>query len=405
MIEREALESVAATDRRDYRVLQVGKYYPPYMGGIETHLHTLCQELRSRVDLRVLVANDRPEREESLMDGVSVTRLSTAFHLASAPVCPRMAGSIRAARANLVHLHLPNPAAVIAYLVSGHRGPLVISYHSDIIRQKVLGRAFEPILHRCLARASAIVVATPNHIDSSPVLQRHRSRCVVIPYGIPLRRFEQVDASAVSAIRQKYGPRIVVSVGRLVYYKGFEFLIDAMRRVDANLLLIGDGPLRASLLQRAEAAGVAGRVHLLSRVEDLAPFYHAADLFVLPSVWRSEAFGIVQLEAMAAGKPVVNTALDSGVPFVSLHDVTGLTVPPGDAAALAEAMTELMEAPERRRALGAAALDRVRGEFSKEVMGERMLNLYDRLVHRSQSGSGRPALTRAKPAGAVLDES
>ena len=136
-------------------------------------------------------------------------------------------------------------------------------------------------------------------------------------------------------IHRRFGPRIVLAVGRMVYYKGFEYLIRAMRDVDATLLLIGEGPLEAELRREAAKLPSSSRVHFLGALDDIAPFYHAASVFVLPAIARSEAFGLVQLEAMAAGTPVINTNLDSGVPAVSLHDVTGLTVPPADELALA----------------------------------------------------------------------
>src|SRR6185503_13936130 len=120
--------------------------------------------------------------------------------------------------------------------------------------------------------------------------------------------------------------------------KGFEYLVQAMEKVDGRLLIIGDGPLRESLMQQAKARGILDRVVFLGEISDISPYYHAADVFALASVARSEAFGIVQLEAMACGKPVVNTNLDSGVPFVSLHGETGLTVPPQDPDALAFAL-------------------------------------------------------------------
>src|SRR5262249_22178391 len=154
---------------------------------------------------------------------------------------------------------------------------------------------------------------------------------------VDLAKFDRFDEDEVERIRRRYGPRIVVSVGRLIYYKGLEYLIDAMIRVSGRLLVIGDGPLRPRLERQAVVRNSGDRAIFLGEVRDIVPYYHAAYVFVLPSVARSEAFGIVHLEAMACGKPVVNTRLASGVPFVSPHGVTGLTVPPAHPGALADA--------------------------------------------------------------------
>lgn len=368
----------APRDRK--RVLQIGKFYPPHMGGIETHLQALCEELQCAVDVHAIVANTTRKQEEEWVDGIRVTRLGTALNLAAAPLCPALRRRLRGTSAELVHVHLPNPGAVLAYLASGHSGPLVVSYHSDVVRQRILERFFRPFLLRFLARADAIIVATPNHIDSSPILRRFRSRCTVIPYGIKLDQANDSDESEVQKIREEYGPRIVLGVGRLVYYKGFEFLIRAMRGLDAQLVLIGEGPMRADLEAEVLRNGVRDRVRFLGRVDDLTPFYKAADVFVLPSVARSEAFGIVQLEAMACGTPVINTQIDSGAPFVSLHNVSGLTVPPANEARLRDAIARVLDDSELRAELGQAARRRVEEEFAREVMAGRTLELYGTLL-------------------------
>jgi len=372
--------AVPVTGNGRLRVLHVGKFYPPHIGGMETHLQALCGGLQRFVDVEVIVANDARRNEKALVDGVQVTRVGTMFDLASAPVCPGMVRKIRQAEADLVHLHLPNPTAILAYLASGHRGRLVVTYHSDIVRQKVLGRAFQPILGRALDRCSAVITSSLNYIETSPVLSAYRERCRVIPYGIPIEQFHRYDTEAVAKIRAQYGPRMVLSVGRLIYYKGFEYLIQAMARVEGRLLIAGDGPLRADLERETRSRELGDRVIFLGGVQDVVPYYHAADVFVLASTARSEAFGIVQLEAMACGKPVVNTRLDSGVPSVSVDGVTGLTVPPAHPEALASAINLLLEDPWRRMEYGRAARRRVQEEFSLEVMTHRTLQLYNEVM-------------------------
>jgi rhamnosyl/mannosyltransferase len=342
----------------------------------------LCEELKHAVEVEVLVAGDSRETIEETIGGVTVARLGTLMNFGAAPFCPQMVGRIRESKADIIHLHWPNPTAVLAYLRSGHPGKLVFTYHSDIIRQRILRKPFWPLLRHALKRAQAIIATSPNYVETSPVLQKFRAKCRVIPFGIPLEPFDHSCRIEVSRIRQKYGQRIVLGVGRLVYYKGFEYLIRAMRDVEGQLLIVGNGPLLDALKREALNADVSNRVTFLTDVADVRPFYHAADVFALPSIARSEAFGIVQLEAMACAVPVVNTMLDSGVPFVSRDNETGLTVPPMDSKALAKALNTLLDNSELRAHYGRAARLRVEREFSLELMVERTVQLYKDVVDR-----------------------
>ena len=374
------------TSRR-LRILHIGKFYPPHKGGMETHLQTLCGQLRRFADVKVIVANNGQQSVEDLVDGVEVTRVGNLIDLAAAPICPGMVRQIRETKADIVHIHFPNPTAILAYLASGHKGRFVMTWHSDIIRQKILGKAFQPILKRVLKRCAAIIATSPNYVESSPLLSAYRERCHVIPLGIPFEEFQQVDHAVVAKIRKQYGPRIVFSLGRLIYYKGFEYLIQAMKKVDARLLIVGDGPLRADLERVAQAHGVENRVTFFGEVQNVVPYYHAADVFALASTVRSEAFGIVQLEAMACGKPVVNTHLASGVPFVSIDGVTGLTVPPANPEALANAINLLLDDSALRARYGEAGQQRVREEFSLDAMTQRTFQLYKAITNGHQSAS------------------
>ena len=379
--------SLVKTESR-LRVLHVGKYYPPHRGGMESHLEALCGELKRSIDTEIVVASSNGSRtSEELLDGLRIARLGKLFSLRSAPFCPQMVRQIRASKADLVHLHLPNPGAILAYIASGHRGRLVLTYHSDIVRQKVLSRFFDPILQYVLNRADAIIVTSSNYIRSSYILPFYEKKCRVIPFGIPVERFQRPDAPEVARLRKQFGPRIVLGVGRLVYYKGFEHLIAAMKFVEGRLIIVGSGPLHDVLRQQAESCGVSERVTFLTDVQDVRPYYHAADVFVLSSVARSEAFGIVQLEAMACGKPIVNTNLDTGVTSVSIAGVSGLTVPPADPEALGLAFAQLSvraRGPIPRQAAlqlagnGASNVSRVRrgDEFtSPRITAQRYLQL------------------------------
>ena len=361
------------------RILQLGKFYPPYMGGIETHLEALCQHLRPFADVRVLAANTANTRVEECRDGVAIVRLPPRLWLSTAPLCPSIASEIRRVGPDLLHLHLPHPGGMLGLLASGYRGPLVVTYHSDVVRQQWRAAPFHPFLRAALHRAHTIIATSHAYVETSPVLRRFASRCRVVPYGIPLERFENRDQAQVAHLRAQFGDRIVLAVGRLVYYKGFDVLVEAMQDVAGHLVLIGDGPLLSSLRVRAERLGVNSRVTFAGGVANdaLGPYYHAASVFVLPSIARSEAFGIVQLEALACGVPVVNTSLPSGVPEVSLDGVTGLTVRPGDPRALGRAITRLLDDPQLRARYGSAGRARVAGDFTNARMGERVRQIYD----------------------------
>lgn len=363
-------------------VLQIGKFYPPHMGGIETHLEALCRQLADSFDVSVIASNHQPGFRFEVRHGIPVTRLPTPFSITSAPVNPALPSAIRARKPDIVHIHLPHPGGVLGLLASGYRGAMVVTYHSDVVRQKVMSGIFAPFMYRLLRRTRVIIATSSTYIDSSPVLGRYRRRCRVVPYGIPLRAPTNGDLAKTADLRGRFGPRLVLAVGRFVYYKGFEYAVRAMRQVDGHLLMVGDGPLRGALEREAQECGVAAKVTFLGEIQndDMMPLFSAADVFVLPSIARSEAFGIVQLEAMAAGRPVVNTSLDSGVPWVSPHGVTGLTVAPGDADALAAALRTLLDDEPLRKKLGAAGRERVRREFTAEVMGRRVAAIYEEVL-------------------------
>jgi glycosyltransferase involved in cell wall biosynthesis len=375
-VSADAFSQGESSARPKPRVLHIGKFYPPHKGGMEVHLKNLCERLQHAVDAEVLVAGESGQNTTETINGVRVTRAPMLFEFNAAPICPSMVRLIRQSCADMVHLHFPNPAGILAYLASGRNGGLVVTYHSDIIRQKIMGRGFQPILERFLDRAAAIIVTSNQYIESSSVLRRFRDRCRVIPLGIEPDKFDLVDEGAVGNIRAQFGDRIVLSVGRLIYYKGFAHLIRAMKNVEGHLLIIGDGPLRASLRETARASGVSERITFLGEVDNVVPYLQAADVFALASVARSEAFGIVQLEAMACSKPVVNTNIATGVPFVSMDGLTGITVPPANSDALAAAINRLLSDADLRLSLGAAGRRRVVEEFSADRMAQRTLEVY-----------------------------
>jgi rhamnosyl/mannosyltransferase len=346
---------------------------------METTLSLLCESLTSRFDVSVIVASRFRGTTAETINGVSVTRAGSICHVAGAPINLGLPGLIRKARPDLIHLHVPHPGAVLALLVSDCDAPVVISYHSDVVRQRTLNLGFQYLTNRILRRSTRIIAGSEQLVKSSGVLRKFAAKCQVIPFAADQQQL-QCPLHLVQEIRSRYPGPLILAVGRLVYYKGFEWLIRAMRHVSGTLLIIGEGPDRAELERIAAQGGANNSVHLLGGIEFLAPYYQAADVFVLPSVAPSEAFGLVQLEAMACGKPVINTWLESSVPYVSLDGITGLTVAPRDEMALANAINLLLNQPDLRAQYGQAARQRFEDEYTVDRMVDRVAAVYDAVL-------------------------
>lgn len=373
------------------RITLLNKYYYPHLGGIEYHVHDLGTALAALPGsgVRAIVVNEGGDTVRETVDGVEVTRLGRAFAYASTPVAFGMSRAIRAEAtrqdpADLIHLHFPYPWGETAWQLAHPRLPSVLTYHSDIVRQKALLALYGPLLRRLLRRVDVVIASSPDMVEHSPYLREVAEKCRVIPFGIHVERYAatpEVTARA-GQLRAGHGRPIVLFVGRLIYYKGPEFLVRAMADVDADLVMIGRGPLEPRLRALADDLGIAGRVTFLPPQPDdeLVAWYQAADVFCLPSVARSEAFGLVQLEAHASGTPVVSTRLMTGVPFANLDGVTGLTVPPEDVGALADALRTLVSDDALRRRLGEQARERAWRDFTTERMVRDTVRVYEQLL-------------------------
>jgi len=384
------------------RVLHVGKFFHPARGGIETYVKTVCDGLRGHVDVQVLVANPVARTVRERVGDVPVTRVASFGQVASVALTPRLPALLGRYDVDVVHLHAPNPLAELAYLWSplARRSRLVVTWHSDVVRQRWFGALYRPLSRRLLARADAICVATPNHVASSALLPAYADKIHLCAFGVEPDA-AHADGRTVQALRARYGRRpLVLGVGRLVYYKGFELLLEAMVGLDATLVLVGDGPLRGRLEQRVAALGLRDRVQLVGEQDDVRPWFAACDVFVLPSTHRSEAFGIVQIEAMAFAKPVVSTRLGTGVEWVNRHGETGLVVPVGDVAALRDAIGWLLADPVRRTVMGARAARRVHREFTAHKAAADLLTVYRHVVGGPTTAATAPA---AQPTGPSVE--
>jgi glycosyltransferase involved in cell wall biosynthesis len=376
------------------RVLHLGKFYPPARGGMETILELVCERTSAAVDNTVLVANDKRSTSKERLRSVEVIRLPTIAKIGAVAICPTLPFRLRTTDTDLIVIHEPNPMALLAYFLARPAGRLIVWFHSEVIRPSWRYALFyRPFLRFAFARAARIIVASPTLAASAPQLLGWQSKCVVIPYGLEIERGDVPESvvTRAQAIRQEAGGRpIVLFVGRLVRYKGVDVLLEAMRGVSAAALLVGNGPERGALERIAEDTAVADRVKFLGEVsqDELAALYRACDLFVLPSVTRQEAFGVVQIEAMACGKPVISTNLGTGSGWVNQDGETGFVVPPRDAAALRGAIQRLLADRMLRERMGAAARHRARTVFGLDSMIASLLALYAEV-------EGEPAAGRA----------
>ncbi|MFH1390647.1 MAG: glycosyltransferase [Candidatus Margulisiibacteriota bacterium] len=367
------------------KVLQVVKHYFPYRGGVESYTREVVLGLKDipGLSLEALTANETRQTTREIVDGMPVTRVASFGEKFSVPLCPTFPYWLKSRTADILHFQMPFPLAEFSELLGPKKGKIVVSWHSDIVKQVFQRKLYEPFLRSFLGRVDKILVATPHHISSSLFLPDYKRKCEIVPYGIDLQRLTAVkpDDPKVQILRGE-AEFVVLFVGRLVYYKGVEYLIRAMTEVNGRLLIIGDGPLKEELAALIATLGLQEKVRILPNVGDeaLPYYYRACDLFVLPSVANSEAFGIVQVEAMACGKPVITTDLPTGVTYVNQRGITGLVVPIKDSPALAKAINELRADPQKRSFLGENGRQRANTLYNKANLGPNVYRIYQEVL-------------------------
>lgn len=366
----------------------MNKLYYPVTGGIERLVQQIAEGLNKRVDLKVLVCRKKGFGYRERVNGVEVVRAGSAGVLFSLPISLSFILKLRkmSKEADIIHFHVPFPLGDLACLLSNYKGKVVVSWHSDIVRQKKMMKLYKPLMDRFLKRADVILVATQGHIDGSDYLPEYRDKCRVIPYGVEPRIEELSDKYlAEEKVRDAEVDKPVrfLFIGRLVYYKGCDVLVEAFSKVNnAELWLVGTGPLEEDLKQRVRNLGISGKVSFRGVISDdeMVKCIYLCDALVLPSVAKSEAFGLVQLEAMVFEKPVVNTNLPSGVPYVSIDKETGFTVEPKSVEQLTKAMQWLVDHEEDRKIMGKKGRQRVKRYFTTKDMLDNIENIYEELL-------------------------
>jgi rhamnosyl/mannosyltransferase len=378
---------------RNVNTLQFTKFYPPVFGGIETATYELAEGLVARgIPTDVLCANTTRHTVRDRYGAVEVVRAGAYAKLLSTSMAPALVSELARMRKqhDIIHVHLPNPMANLAVWLARPRGKLVLHWHSDIINQARAIKLYEPLQRWLLQRADAIIATSPPYAEGSPYLKPYLSKVHVVPLGIQPSRMEQpADALAQArrALRVRYGQRpLVFAIGRMTTYKGFEVLIDAANALaqDALVVVGGGGELLGAHQQQVRDRGLEQRIVFTGRLSDLDVSAHMAEasVFCLPSTNRAEAFGMVLLEAMLAGLPIVATEIaGSGVPWVNIHGETGLNVPVNQAAALAEAINHLLNDPTLARQYGDAGRRRLALHFTADRMAEQTIEVYRRILN------------------------
>lgn len=369
------------------KVLQVNKLYYPEMGGVESVVQNIAEGLQNDIDMQVLVCQKKGKKVREIVNGVPVYRAHSFGTLFSMPISLDFLFQLRklSKDMDIIHFHMPFPLGDIGYLLSGYKGKVVVLWHSDVVKQKRFMKIYKPIMNCFLKKVDIIIVGAQGIIDGSHYLQPYRDKCKVIPLAIREEMWQDGELYLKQRMRgtvehdEKKERVNFLFVGRLVYYKGCDVLLRALQRVERGYLtIVGTGDLEEELRQMAQDLEIEGRVCFAGPVPDdeLKRYFRETDVFVLPSVKRSEAFGLVQLEAMAYGKPVINTNLPSGVPDVSLHGITGLTVEAGDAGAMADAMNWLIAHPKEMEMYGKAAKKRVDEVFKLDKILPQIYEVY-----------------------------
>ncbi len=375
------------------RVLCFGRFFDDIPGGMQTHVDHLFRAMKDDVDYVHLVPSRDGQGFEGKLHGFPLIRTPSWNVDGSLAISPQLIAKARQLHQqkpfDLVHLHFPDPMSHVASWAIPSHVPRVITWHADIVRQKLLLLGYRPFQNAALRHAKGIIAATPSHIKSSAELPAShlQGKLHVVPFGFDLAHYA-VPHKLTQPLREQLSGQIIFALGRHVHYKGFDVLIKAMAQLppDTQLIIGGEGPLTAAWKALADASLAAARIHFVGKISDadLPAYFQACDVFCLPAVNQAEAFGIVQVEAFACGKPVVSTRLNNGVDFVNQDGITGYTVAPSSVDELAQALSKLLGYADLRHKLGQQALLRAQQEFSLEALRSKTLAVYEQAVRQTK---------------------
>lgn len=371
------------------KIIHFGKYYPPDFGGVESITERLAIRFSSddETSVNVVCFSKNNFLERKTQNGVQIFRAPTSFVISSQPLgwqyislCLRLSKNV-----NLIHLHAPNILAAITALLVPRNIPLLVHWHSDVVKKGALGYLVRP-LEKCLLSRSNLILATSEpYANFSRTLRLFKTKVSVVPLGISDPTIENSPSLPHKLLNWINGRKIILGVGRLVPYKGFDVLIDACDQLleDSAVVIVGDGHMKHLLSNKIRTMGLKDKVILVGSVGDeiLHALFSNAYLFCLPSTERSEAFGVVLLEALANGLPIVATKIEgSGVAWVNLDGVTGINVPVKNAKALADACNSILSSQEQRAQYSFNARSRYLSEFTEDLFFRRMNKAYEKIL-------------------------
>ena len=370
------------------RILHVYRtYFPDSQGGIEELIRQICLYTKSRgIDNRLLALSANAEPRVLRHNEVKVYRAHSDIEVASCGMSLQaFAIHERLAKwADLIHYHFPWPFGDLLHLTSRVRRPTVLTYHSDIVRQRVLRLLYRPLMNRFLRTVDCIVGTSPNYFATSDVLRRFQDKVEIVPIGLNEHTYPEVSPDIRAEMRGKYGEGFFLFIGVLRYYKGLHILLDAIANAPFRVVIAGSGPTERELLDQARRLRL-DNVSFTGYVsnEEKVALLSLCRSVVFPSYLRAEAFGVTLLEGAMYGKALISTEAGSGTSHVNIGGETGLVVAPGSAPALRRAMDRIHDCPEMADAMGRRARQRFDQLFTGDLMGERYDAIYRGLEHKT----------------------
>lgn len=365
------------------KIVQLGKYYPPHLGGIENNVRHCCLALSEDYAVTALVFNEAPTTVRERDGEIDVIRLRTFGQISSQELCLTLGFELLKLRPDIVHLHAPNPLAMTFFWLLMPKTPIVITHHTDMVRQKFLRQVFRPVYQHLLKRSAAVVVYTKQYAENCEELKDYPGEPVIIPHGTESPDFLEDPAFLAEASEYRRevtgGHAMAVFVGRLVAYKALPVLIEAASNLkNLRVFIAGSGPEEASLREMVKELGIEDRIVFAGSIRGREKWrlIAAGDFLVLPSLNLTESFGQVLVEAQLCGKPTVTTDIPGGVNEVTVEGVTGLRVPAGDVDELTAAMKRLASDPALRQEMGGAGKARARENFVVSVTEEKLRRLF-----------------------------
>ncbi|RCH56641.1 hypothetical protein DJ568_01920 [Mucilaginibacter hurinus] len=370
------------------RILQVGKYYPPYKGGIENNTRHCSEELSKDHEVIVLVFNTNSQTVEEEVNGIKVIRVGSMGNLFSQELTFKMIKYIKGLKPDIIHFHAPNPVGMVSILIGAPKSAkIVVTHHTDIVRQKFLKKIVLPLYKILLKRTARIISYTDKYPAHSDELVGFEDKFSTVPNGTSEKPFmdELLIAKVAADFRDKYtkGAPTVAFLGRQVAYKGIDLIIKAIARTtDVHALIGGHGPELKNNKQLAHDLGIADRVHFVGEINDFnkGGFLHASDIFLLPCTNRTESYGQVLVEAQLCKLPTIVSDVGSGVSEVTQHNETGLVIPPNNVDALHTAIVKLINDPELRTRMGDAGYIRAKTNYVETVTGPLLRKLFNDLA-------------------------